>query len=81
MIVPLPSILGCVIGVLYSCSPIVKPQYCVGIYVLCLFYIIERKLKKQLQNGSAHAVGASYSGLYKEGEVEHINVFSLASYM
>ena len=33
----------------------------------------------QLQNGSAHAVGASYSGLYEEGEVEHINVYSPAS--
>ena len=37
------------------------------------------KWVKELQNGSAHAVGASYSGLYEEGEVEHINVFSLAS--
>ena len=27
----------------------------------------------QLQNGSAHAVGASYSELYEEGEVKHIN--------
>ena len=27
----------------------------------------------KLQNGSAHVVGASYSGLYEEGEVEHIN--------
>ena len=37
------------------------------------------KYFEELQNGSAHAVGASYSGLYEEGEVEHINVFSLAS--
>ncbi len=29
--------------------------------------------QNQLQNGSAQAVGASYSGLYEEGEVEHIN--------
>ena len=27
----------------------------------------------KLQNGSAHEVGASYSGLYEEGEVKHIN--------
>ncbi len=32
-------------------------------------------LHVQLQNGSAHTVGTSYSGLYEEGEVEHINVF------
>ena len=28
---------------------------------------------KSRQNGSAHEVGASYSGLYEEGEVEHMN--------
>ena len=39
-------------------------------YILCVGY---------LQNGSAYKVGASYSGLYEEGEVEHINVFSIAS--
>ncbi len=27
-----------------------------------------------LQNSSAHTVGTRYSGLYEEGEVEHINV-------
>ena len=26
-----------------------------------------------ITEGSAHAVGVSYSGLYEEGEVEHIN--------
>ena len=34
---------------------------------------IGRMMWWQLQNGSAHIVGASYSGLYEEGEVEHIN--------
>ena len=33
----------------------------------------------KLQNGSAHAVGASYSGLYFRRLSLHINVFSLAS--
>ena len=27
----------------------------------------------QFENGSDHAVAASYSELYEEGEVEHIN--------
>ena len=29
--------------------------------------------REELQNGSADRVGAIYSGLYEEGEVEHIN--------
>ena len=33
-----------------------------------------------LQNGSAHEVGASYSVLYKEGKVEHINIPSVNDY-
>ena len=33
-----------------------------------------------LQNGSDHAVVASYSGLYEECDVEHINVFGLVFY-
>ena len=32
----------------------------------------------KLQNGSDHAVVASYSGLYEECDVEHINVWSFA---
>ena len=34
---------------------------------------------QELQNGSDHAVVASYSGLYEECDVEHINVFGLVS--
>ena len=30
-----------------------------------------------LQNGSHHRVVASCSGLYEEGDVDHINVFGL----
>ena len=33
-----------------------------------------------LQNDSDHAVVASYSGLYEECDVEHINVFGLVFY-
>ena len=36
--------------------------------------------KRSLQNGSDHAVVASYSGLYEECDVEHINVFGLVFY-
>jgi len=34
---------------------------------------VSAKVDEKVQNGSAHAVGASYSGLYEEGKVEHIN--------
>ena len=33
----------------------------------------------ELQNGSDHEVVASYSGLYEECDVEHINVYGLVS--
>ncbi len=32
------------------------------------------------ENGSGHEVATSYSGLYEECEVEHINVFGQFSY-
>ena len=41
--------------------------------VTCVILFPFGPLSGELQNGSAHAVGASYSGLYEEGEVEHIN--------
>ncbi len=37
--------------------------------------------QKYFENGSGHEVAASYSGLYEEGEVEHINVFGQFSYL
>ena len=40
----------------------------------------ERTDLSELQNGSDHAVVASYSGLYEECDVEHINVFGLVFY-
>ena len=30
---------------------------------------LAREIVSQLQNGSVHVVGASYSGLYREGDV------------
>ena len=38
--------------------------------MLPLNVIEESEAGIKLQNGSAHKVGASYSGLYEEGEVE-----------
>ena len=35
-----------------------------------MYFLLQ--LEQRLQNGSAHEVGASYSGLHEEGEVEHI---------
>ena len=34
---------------------------------------VSARVDEKVQNGSAHAVGTNYSGLYEEGEVEHIN--------
>ena len=41
--------------------------------IMFVNFFHEKYLLGELQNGSAHEVGASYSGLYEEGEVEHIN--------
>ncbi len=41
------------------------------------FALCALNLQLQLQNGSDHIVVASYSELYEEGDIEHINVFGL----
>ena len=41
------------------------------------YRMMRETVDNELQNGSDHIVVASYSGLYEEGDVEHINVFGL----
>ena len=40
------------------------------------FFSFSLRACANLQNGSDHAVVARYSGLYEEGEVEHISMLS-----
>ena len=42
--------------------------------------VTQQELTLKLQNGSDHAVVASYSGLCEKCDVEHINVFGLVFY-
>ncbi len=52
---------------MYTCDPSDTKSYD------AIFAKILGGMPLNLQNGSTHTVGASYSGLHEEGEVEHVS--------